>query len=323
MNRVLILFAGAADGWGVGLKRCGHQVVALAESEPERRAALRHHHPEAVIYEDVRHVTRERLLADLGFLPDAVVGSPPCQDISCANNGKAQGVDGARSGLYFDFVRIVGEVGPDWYAAENAAQLKTRGFERIEAALAAVGYACWPSVVGAREAGYFHLRKRSWLAGVHVSDAAGQPLGTARQPWPAAPDAAHADQGQQRQQQSAGRASASKPGHDSEAVVAPDAGIAVGGSRLAGRRGEQGAEGLARALPLALVAIERAARSLGLGGRARLAEHYRMADGLPSGLARLCISAYGDALVPDIAEAHGVALPQLVAELRAQARAAA
>jgi hypothetical protein len=36
-----------------------------------------------------------------------------------------------------------------------------------------------------------------------------------------------------------------------------------------------------------------------------------------SDLARVCISAYGDALVPRIAEAIGLEMPALVAELRA------
>jgi DNA (cytosine-5)-methyltransferase 1 len=314
----LILFAGAADGWGVGLKRAGIRPVALAESEPERRAALQHHHPEAVIYEDVRHVTRERLLADLGRLPSIVVGSPPCQDISCANNGRAQGVDGSRSGLYFELVRIVGEVRPDWFAAENAAQLKTRGYDRIHAALEEVGYTGWSFVVGAREAGYFHLRKRSWVAGVDVSDAARKPLGYAGQSRASPPrPSADADQRQQRLEPIPERCGAASQLGDSRApAAAPDAGFGIGRSRNEGGRGKRTSKDAEHPLPAGLEAIERAARTLGLGGRSRLAEHYRMADGVRSGLARLCISAYGDALVPDIAEAFARVMPQLVAELR-------
>lgn len=311
--RALILFAGAADGWGVGLKRAGARVVALAESEPDRRAALRHHHPGAVIYDDVRTVTAARLRADLGYLPRIVVGSPPCQDISCANNGRALGVDGARSGLYFEFVRIVGEVRPDWFAAENAAQLKTRGYERIAAALEGVHYACWPQVVGARETGFFHLRKRSWLAGVHVSDAQGQPLGRAGQPWQGASDAADAS-GLQRPRadtdlpEPAGRL-------EDRRQRSHWAGAGVDDRqrrRIERRRADR------NNLPAGLAAIERAAQALGLGGRSRLTEHYRMAHGVRSGLARLCISAYGDALVPDIAEAFALTMMQLVVELRGE-----
>jgi hypothetical protein len=37
------------------------------------------------MYADVRELTAEQLRADLGYLPDVVVGSPPCQEISAAN----------------------------------------------------------------------------------------------------------------------------------------------------------------------------------------------------------------------------------------------
>jgi DNA (cytosine-5)-methyltransferase 1 len=354
MSAVLILFAGGADGWGLGLKRCGHQIVACAEIDPLRRAALRHHHPGAVIYDDVRDVTRDRLIYDLGYLPGIVVGSPPCTDISCAANGRAAGIDGARSGLYFEFVRIVGEVRPDWYAAENAAQLKTRGYDRVQAALESVGYACWPQVVGAREAGYFHLRKRSWLCGfaldrLYALDAdayCAEPatgLAPARgQIGAKGVGAAYADadrgepRGRLRQRQSdafgpyaqaasdAGRHLELQPrrafgqerrwaGHGDLQADADTLGV--------GRAGIDGpspwrrqAQARAR-LPDYLAAVERAARAVGLGGRSRLAEHYRVANGLPAGLARQCISAYGDAIVPDIAEAIGLTMDQLVSEL--------
>lgn len=162
--RVLDLFSAAAGGWSLGLHRAGFQTVAACEWIDWRRALYAENNPGVLIYDDVRTLTGERLLADLGTLPDIVVGSPPCQDISSANT-KGKGVDGERSGLFFEAVRIIGEVRPRWFALENSANLRTRGADRVLGELEGLDYACWAVVVGGDNIGANHERKRSWLIG--------------------------------------------------------------------------------------------------------------------------------------------------------------
>lgn len=169
--RVLDLFSAAAGGWSLGLHRAGFETVAACEWIDWRRALYAENNHGVKIYDDVRTLTGERLLADLGALPDVVVGSPPCQDISSANT-KGKGVDGERSGLFFEAIRIIGEVRPRWFALENSANLRTRGADAVLAALEDLDYACWATVVRAGNIGANHERPRSWIIGCDVEQLA-------------------------------------------------------------------------------------------------------------------------------------------------------
>ncbi|MFA7604926.1 MAG: DNA cytosine methyltransferase [Novosphingobium sp.] len=164
MMRALDLFSAAAGGWSLGLHRAGFVTVAACEIVEWRRILYTENNPHVRLYEDVRGLTAARLVSDLGFLPDIIVGSPPCQDISSANT-KGKGIEGERSGLYLEAVRLVGECRPRWFAFENSANLRTRGADRLLLLLEALGYACEPCVVAAENVGANHVRKRSWLIG--------------------------------------------------------------------------------------------------------------------------------------------------------------
>ncbi len=164
MMRTLDLFSAAAGGWSLGLHRAGFVTVAACEIVEWRRILYAENNPHVLIYGDVRSLTATRLVSDLGFLPDIIVGSPPCQDISSANT-KGKGVEGERSGLYLEAVRLVGDCRPRWFAFENSPNLRTRGADRLLDELETLRYACQPCVVGADNVGANHVRKRSWLIG--------------------------------------------------------------------------------------------------------------------------------------------------------------
>lgn len=167
---VLDLFSAAAGGWSLGMHRAGYRTIAACEVIAWRRALYSQNNPGVPVYDDVTTLTADRLIRDGVGLPRFIVGSPPCQDISSANT-KGKGVDGERSGLYFEAVRLIDECRPDWYALENSANLRTRGADRVIAALESVGYTCWPFVVSAGDVGANHERKRSWLIGFNARDA--------------------------------------------------------------------------------------------------------------------------------------------------------
>lgn len=165
---VLDLFSAAAGGWSLGMHRAGFKTMAACEFVDWRRALYQENNPGVRIYDDVRTLTADQLLRDCGRLPSVVVGSPPCQDISSANT-KGKGVEGERSGLYFEAVRIIGECRPRWFALENSSNLRTRGADAVLAALEALGYACWSFVVRAGDIGANHERPRCWIIGCDVS----------------------------------------------------------------------------------------------------------------------------------------------------------
>lgn len=175
MWRTLDLFCGAAGGWTLGLHHAGFHTVAACEFDPWRRAVFARNNPGVRMYDDVRTLTARQLIRDLGYLPEVIVGSPPCQDASSANAGNRTGLAGARTGLFSEFIRLVREVRPRWIAAENVPGVRTVGADWVLSALAAAGYPAWPLVVGAVHAGAPHLRKRVWFIGCRsdlISDAA-------------------------------------------------------------------------------------------------------------------------------------------------------
>jgi DNA (cytosine-5)-methyltransferase 1 len=162
MNTVLDLFSAACGGWSLGMHRAGFRTVAACEFVDWRRALYGENNPGVLIYDDVRTLTADRIVSDIGYFPRIVVGSPPCQDISSANT-KGKGVEGERSGLFFEAIRIVREGRPCWVALENSSNLRTRGADRVIAELEALGYTVWAFVVGASDIGANHERKRAWI----------------------------------------------------------------------------------------------------------------------------------------------------------------
>jgi len=94
---------------------------------------------------------------------DVVSGGFPCQDISAA--GKGAGIGGARSGLWSEMARIVGEVQPRYVWVENSPLLVRRGLGLVLADLAALGFSARWGVVGAHHAGAPHKRDRIWVLG--------------------------------------------------------------------------------------------------------------------------------------------------------------
>lgn len=113
---------------------------------------------------------------------DLVAGGFPCQDISVA--GLGAGLDGARSGLWREYARIVAEVGPRYVLIENVAALRSRGLDRVLADLAALGFdAEWGSFragdpsPGTVDVGASHRRERVFVLAAHpgrVADAVGE-----------------------------------------------------------------------------------------------------------------------------------------------------
>ena len=77
---------------------------------------------------------------------DVVSGGFPCQDISAA--GQRAGIDGARSGLWGEMARIIGEVRPRFVLVENSPMLTSCGLGRVLGDLAALGYDARWGVLG-------------------------------------------------------------------------------------------------------------------------------------------------------------------------------
>jgi DNA (cytosine-5)-methyltransferase 3A len=61
---------------------------------------------------------------------DLLCGGSPCQDLSIAKKGR-KGLDGERSGLFYEYVRILKEVKPKFFILENVASMSKESKELI------------------------------------------------------------------------------------------------------------------------------------------------------------------------------------------------
>jgi DNA (cytosine-5)-methyltransferase 1 len=80
-----------------------------------------------------------------------------------ALRGGGDGLDGARSGLWREFARILSEVRPRYALVENSPALTFRGLDRVLADLAALGYDAEWDVFGAYHICAPHKRERIWI----------------------------------------------------------------------------------------------------------------------------------------------------------------
>lgn len=113
--------------------------------------------PGVPIFRDVQKLTIEKT-GDI----DIMTGGFPCQDISLA--GKGAGInEGTRSGLWFEYLRLIRGLRPKFAVIENVAALTHRGLNIVLRDLAKAGYDAEWQCISAAEVGAWHKRERIWV----------------------------------------------------------------------------------------------------------------------------------------------------------------
>ena len=192
------LFSGIG-GMDLGLERAGMEVVWQCEIDPYRRRVLEKHWPNAVRYEDVRSIGSDGFYHEsyrqgrCGGNPvaenvtepyvgngregqyvaprldsvDLICGGFPCQDLSVA--GRRAGLSGSRSGLFYEFARIVGEVRPEWLLVENVPGLLSSNggddFRIVIDTFQGFGYGLSWRILDSRYFGVPQRRRRVYIVG--------------------------------------------------------------------------------------------------------------------------------------------------------------
>jgi DNA (cytosine-5)-methyltransferase 1 len=120
MAKFISLFAGVG-GFDLGMEQAGHECVAQVEWDKNAAGVLKHRWPNVPLFCDVSKVSANDL-------PDAdfITYGFPCQDLSVA--GKREGLDGKRSGLFYEATRLIRELrtrgcGLRFAVAENVGGL--------------------------------------------------------------------------------------------------------------------------------------------------------------------------------------------------------
>lgn len=111
-------FFSGIGGFDLGFEMAGMTVVMQCEIDPFCRKVLKKHWPEVPLYGDIAKIKSEQIPH-----ADVYVAGFPCQDLSLANQGKRKGLEGERSGLFHEFIRLVEERQPRWIVIENVPGL--------------------------------------------------------------------------------------------------------------------------------------------------------------------------------------------------------
>jgi DNA (cytosine-5)-methyltransferase 1 len=179
---VVSTFSGCG-GSSTGYRWAGYRVLAAVEFVPaaQESYALNMADRTQLLRQDVRDTTGRQILdaagLDVGEL-DLFDGSPPCEPFSSAGKRdktwrEEQSYSGQRQrtdDLFFEYARLVDEIRPKVFVAENVEGLvrgRAKGyFLRILAHLRTLGYRVQARVLDAQWLGVPQVRKRLIFVGV-------------------------------------------------------------------------------------------------------------------------------------------------------------
>jgi DNA-cytosine methyltransferase len=113
MMNVLSLFDGISCA-RVAIERSGIKIDKYFSSEVEKSCieSSKLRFPDNIFLGDVREINKKKLPKI-----DLLIGGSPCQDLSNAFKGK--GLEGARSSLFYDYVRLLNSLKPKFFLLEN------------------------------------------------------------------------------------------------------------------------------------------------------------------------------------------------------------
>lgn len=163
---VLDVCAGVGS-FSLAAESAGMDTVCQIEIDPYRQSVLRKHFPNAQKLTDIYQVDAD----DIDKPIDLLCGGTPCQDLSIAGNGA--GLDGTKSSLWYEFLRLAQELKPRWLVWENVSNALSsnggRDFAAILRGLDECGYHVAWRVLDAQYFGVPQRRRRIFLVG-HLGD---------------------------------------------------------------------------------------------------------------------------------------------------------
>jgi len=177
------LFSGVG-GMDLGLEWAGWECKWQVEIDDWRRQVLTRHWPEVPKWKDIcdfpaldpiyglqRSKSRPRREGRYGLgsdrSVDLICAGVPCQDVSVA--GRRAGLAGERTGLFFEFARILRELQPKWFLFENVPGLLSSNqgldFAIVLDTLDELGYGVAWRILNSQFFGVPQRRRRVFIVG--------------------------------------------------------------------------------------------------------------------------------------------------------------
>ena len=155
-------YMNSSSAIGIGNTREISHTIGFSEIDKYASAVLKYHWPNTKNYGDITKINWSEV-PDF----DLLTGGSPCQDLSIA--GKRAGLEGARSGLFYEYMRAVKEKRPKYFIWENVkgalSSNKGRDFAFVLNEMAEAGYALWWQVLNAKDFGVPQNRERIFVVG--------------------------------------------------------------------------------------------------------------------------------------------------------------
>lgn len=164
---VISLFSGCG-GLDLGFEKAGFNIPVANEIDKTIWETFKVNHPDTYLIEgDIRQVTKNDIIQYIDGEVDGIIGGPPCQSWSEA--GALKGIKDARGQLFFDYIRILEELQPKFFLAENVSgMLADRHSDAVRNILRMferAGYDVSFTLVNAKDYGVAEERKRVFYIG--------------------------------------------------------------------------------------------------------------------------------------------------------------
>ena len=138
----------------------GYKTKRFIEIDPYCQSVLKKNFPKVPIHNDITTFHAERGEYDV------LTAGFPCQDLSVAGSQRGIG-EGTRSGLFYEVMRLVGEIRPQFVLLENVRNLLShqdgKTFQEILFQIAKQRYDVEWNIISGRQMGACHERKRIWI----------------------------------------------------------------------------------------------------------------------------------------------------------------
>tara|TARA_R110001592_G_scaffold333817_4_gene617863 strand:+ start:6338 stop:7177 length:840 start_codon:yes stop_codon:yes gene_type:complete len=120
MMNVLSLFDGMSCGQ-LALNNAGIKYDNYFASEIKKHAieTTQHNFPNTIQLGDVHHIKASQLPNI-----DLLIGGSPCQNLTYLNSKGRAGLEGEKSKLFYEYVRILNETKPTFFLLENVGSMK-------------------------------------------------------------------------------------------------------------------------------------------------------------------------------------------------------
>jgi DNA (cytosine-5)-methyltransferase 1 len=158
MTKVISLFSGIG-AMDLGFQNQGFEIAFQCEINNFCLQILNKNFPDVPKHKDIRTLQAENLP-----IADIMIGGFPCQDISQGNT-EGIGLKGNRSGLWYQYLRLINSYRPSMVVIENVESIRyfRRGLAVLLQDLTKIGYDCEWQILSAAMFGGIHRRRRIFI----------------------------------------------------------------------------------------------------------------------------------------------------------------